>query len=154
MQALTYRARETSDGALELTTPIRVRRGGGDLPWQDGIALWDTGASDTCITPAMAERLGLAKAERVKNRDTGEEVQTYRDLAIELHTSTGRFPVTLNRVHENRLTGIDVIVGMDIIGCGDFAVTRVGGEVWFTFRCPPRGKHIDFAGTGAKDPPP
>ena len=31
---------------------------------------------------------------------------------------------------------IDILIGMDIIGLGDFAVTNVGGITTFTFRIP------------------
>jgi len=39
--------------------------------------------------------------------------------------------------------GIDVLVGMDIINQGDFAVTNKGQSTVMSFRVPP-GKHIDF----------
>ena len=32
----------------------------------------------------------------------------------------------------------DVLIGMDIIGLGDFAVTRPNGNTQFTFRMPPQ----------------
>lgn len=40
---------------------------------------------------------------------------------------------------------IDLLIGMDIIGLGDFAVTNLGGNTVFTFRVPSVEK-IDFAG--------
>ena len=39
----------------------------------------------------------------------------------------------------------DVLIGMDIIGHGDFAVTNAGGQTKFTFRMPSKGG-IDFVG--------
>jgi uncharacterized protein YecA (UPF0149 family) len=38
---------------------------------------------------------------------------------------------------------IDVLIGMDILGQGDFAVTSHKGKTTFSFCCPPR-REIDF----------
>jgi hypothetical protein len=39
--------------------------------------------------------------------------------------------------------GIDALIGMDILGLGDFTVTHHGGNTTFSFCCPSR-KDIDF----------
>ncbi len=39
--------------------------------------------------------------------------------------------------------GIDLLIGMDIIGLGDFAVTNLNGVTQFTFRLP-SVESIDF----------
>jgi uncharacterized protein YecA (UPF0149 family) len=39
--------------------------------------------------------------------------------------------------------GIDVLIGMDIIGSGDFSVTHHNGNTTFSFCCPSR-REIDF----------
>ena len=39
--------------------------------------------------------------------------------------------------------GADVLIGMDIIGAGDFAVSNYKGRTTFTFRCPSQAR-IDF----------
>jgi hypothetical protein len=41
------------------------------------------------------------------------------------------------------LGGIDVLIGMDILGLGDFTVTHYGGKTTFSFCCPSR-REIDF----------
>jgi len=41
------------------------------------------------------------------------------------------------------VSGADVLVGMDVIGAGDFAVTNAGGKTVFSFSVPPT-RHIDF----------
>jgi hypothetical protein len=38
---------------------------------------------------------------------------------------------------------IDALIGMDILGLGDFAVTHHGGNTAFSF-CVPSRRHIDF----------
>jgi len=42
------------------------------------------------------------------------------------------------RATEGNLAGYDVLIGMDIIGAGDFAVTNANGLTWFTYRYPSR----------------
>ena len=47
------------------------------------------------------------------------------------------------RVAKVVLSGADVLIGMDIIGRGDFAVTNRGGRTKFSFRIPSQAD-IDF----------
>ena len=42
------------------------------------------------------------------------------------------------------LRGYDVLIGMDIIGLGDFAITHLEGDTKFSFRIPSQAD-IDFA---------
>lgn len=48
-----------------------------------------------------------------------------------------------HRVTKQRLVGADALIGMDIIGGGDFAVTNKDDKTVFSFRFPAAG-HIDF----------
>jgi len=60
------------------------------------------------------------------------------------------------------LTGFDAIVGMDIIGLGDFSVTNVAGMTCVSFRTPScvvvdyvtEFNRLQFAGVGRNDPCP
>ena len=54
-------------------------------------------------------------------------------------------PVTLGK-----LFGADVLIGMDIIGQGDFAVTHPNGNTKFSFRMPSQAD-IDFVKEGRLD---
>jgi hypothetical protein len=47
------------------------------------------------------------------------------------------------RASENSLADCDVLIGMDIIGIGDFAITNHNGKTTWTFRTPPC-EEIDF----------
>jgi hypothetical protein len=49
--------------------------------------------------------------------------------------------VQLTELQELRNT--DVLIGMDIISLGDFAITNLNGIPWFSFRVP-SAAHIDF----------
>lgn len=46
-------------------------------------------------------------------------------------------------VSQSEFAGGDVLVGMDIINTGDFAITHPNGQTKFTFRIPPQAD-IDF----------
>ncbi|MDP6508170.1 MAG: hypothetical protein QF719_02195 [Chloroflexota bacterium] len=47
------------------------------------------------------------------------------------------------RVSEGTVAGCDVLLGMDVIALGDFAITNQNGHTWWTFRIPPDYR-IDF----------
>ncbi len=60
---------------------------------------------------------------------------------IELPNSVG---FAQQRVTKGKLAGNSaVLIGMSIIGMGDFAVTNHKGQTKFSFRCPSED-HIDF----------
>ena len=47
------------------------------------------------------------------------------------------------RVTKGEIPGADVLIGMDIIGAGDFSVTNSGGITKFSYRTPSI-EHIDY----------
>ena len=49
------------------------------------------------------------------------------------------------------MLGTDVLIGMDVINNGDFAVSNHGGVTKFSFRLPSQG-HIDFVLDGPQRP--
>lgn len=106
-------------------------------------ALWDTGASISCISEEVANSLELIP--------TGEiDMATPSGVATR---NTYLINVTLpNDVKINDLVvadseigkqGLGMLVGMDIITKGDFAVTHSNGRTKFTFRIPSL-LYIDF----------
>lgn len=108
-----------------------------------GVSLWDTGATNTCISPKIVRELGLVVTGKtlMYGSTSARETNTYLvDLYLPNHVR-----VTDVRALEADLEsqGIDVLVGMDIINLGDFAVSNYGGKTSFTF-CIPSRKTIDF----------
>ena len=59
-----------------------------------------------------------------------------------VHVALGKLPVQPQR--------IDVLIGMDIITQGDFAVTNPGGKTQFSYRLPSRA-NIDFVREHQRD---
>ena len=47
------------------------------------------------------------------------------------------------RASENAIAGCDVLLGMDVIAGGDFAISNFNGQTWWTFRVP-SNEPIDF----------
>ena len=103
--------------------------------------LWDTGATGSVITKKVATDLGLLPTGKavVHHADGTSTVNVYL-VNIVLPNNIDVHHV---RVTEGVLAGFDVLIGMDIITLGDFAVTNVGGRTTFSFRIPSI-KEIDF----------
>jgi hypothetical protein len=103
--------------------------------------IWDTGASGSAITAEIAKSLGLKPVSMV-----------------DMHTAGGIKPSNVyivdillpNDIHiqnvevtEADMVTQDVLIGMDIITLGDFALTNFGGKSRFTFSIPST-RNIDF----------
>ena len=105
-------------------------------------AIWDTGATNSVITQAVVDACGLIATgmAEVHHVDGSSQVETYL-VNIGLPNNVG-YPGV--RVTKGDLPdGDDVLIGMDIITTGDFAVTNVNGTTVLSFRFPSI-EHIDF----------
>lgn len=97
-------------------------------------ALWDTGATNTVITKKIAQALGLVQTGvALVNHAAGQSFKPKYVVNIMLPNNVG---ISYVEVTEGDLTGEDVLIGMDIITKGDFAITNVGGKTTFSFRIP------------------
>lgn len=104
-------------------------------------ALWDTGAMGSVISRKIVKDLGLKPTgnARVFHANGQSIVNTY---AVSISLPAGvTFPVI--RVTEGMLGDTDVLIGMDIISRGDFAVTCKNGRTKFSFQIPST-HDIDF----------
>lgn len=106
-------------------------------------ALWDTGATNSCISRDVIAALhleptGMARVLTPAGKNT---VHTYLvDVVL-----PNNVRVQDLRVNESDIgaQGIGILIGMDIIGLGDFAVSNLGGKTAFTFRIPSE-KRTDY----------
>lgn len=105
-------------------------------------AIWDTGATGTVITQEVVDRLGLAPTGMIRTHTANGErdVNTYL-VNVRLPNSVGFVALTVACCPLG--PGADVLIGMDIIGSGDFAVSNHDGKTVMTFRHP-SSKCIDF----------
>lgn len=104
--------------------------------------IWDTGATGTAITQSLVDRLGLVPTGMAKvSTASGESTTSTYLINMVLPNGVGFAGVQATCCV---LTpGIEVLVGMDVIGSGDFAVSCSGGKTLMSFRTPP-SKRIDF----------
>jgi len=105
-------------------------------------AIWDTGASGTVITEKVVKDCGL-KPHGVTDVHTAKgkmRSNTYLvDVWLPNHVTIANVIVTLGELADNK----DVLVGMNIINAGDFAVSNYQGKTIFTYRFPSM-ERIDF----------
>lgn len=116
---------------------------------RDYSAIWDTGATASAITSRVIAECGLKTigATKVFTADGESDTDVYL-VCLRLPNDIG---IPSIRVTCARLTGADALIGMDIIGAGDFAVTNNAGRTYFPFRYPSCA-HIDFTGKAPKVP--
>ena len=98
-------------------------------------ALWDTGATNSVVTAGVVAMCDLKETGRTRmSTANGEfDVPTYF-VSIWL---PNHFIVPNVRVALGALAGdIDLLIGMDIINRGDFAISNHEGKTSFTFRIP------------------
>jgi len=105
------------------------------------LAIWDTGATNTSISKKVVDEcdlkpIGMAQVHTA----AGTKNCRVYFISIMLRNNVG---FTQVRVTENEVTGADVLIGMDLITQGDFAITNLNGKTVFSFRCP-SNECIDF----------
>lgn len=97
-------------------------------------AIWDTGASASMISQSVVEKCSLQPTGQTKvYTASGEDICNTYLICIKLPNEVG-FPWV--RVTEGKLHGTDMLIGMDLIGLGDFAVSNFQGATVFTYRYP------------------
>lgn len=126
--------------ARVLITPVLISKAfnpsqDSPLPMKKYNAIWDTGATGTVITRKVADECGLtAFAMTQVHTASGQATSPVYLINIGLPNNVGIADV---RVTEGILTdNVEVLIGMDIIAQGDFAITNHEGKTTFSFRCP------------------
>jgi hypothetical protein len=113
---------------------------------KDGIkatALWDTGATRSAITPAMAKILHLTPIDRVRvNGINNTSMADVVNLSIGLPNLVMVKDVDVMVC--NLVRDIDLLIGMDIILLGDFSICNGGGKTLFSFVIPPFENKTDY----------
>jgi hypothetical protein len=122
--------------AFDPASPVHTHPELGDFQ-----AVWDTGATNSVISEWVVAECSLRPIgiARVYNANAVHDCEVYL-VNMMLPNGIG---FAAHRVTKQRLVGADALIGMDIIGGGDFAVTNKDGKTVFSFRFPAAG-HIDF----------
>ncbi len=103
-----------------------------------GAAQWDTGATGTCISEKVVQELSLVPIGRntIQTPSGQKDVSTYMvDIVLRNNVRINNVVVMSTEIGQQ---GIDILVGMDLIMHGDFAVSNYEGKTSFTFRTPSR----------------
>lgn len=110
--------------------------------FHDFQAIWDTGATNSVITQRVVDTvhlqpIGMTLVQGVHSKEMSEVYL----VNVRLLNGVG---VPHVRVTKGILAnGVDVLIGMDIITIGDFAITNHGGVTVFSF-CAPSHRCLDF----------
>ncbi len=107
------------------------------------MALWDTGATNSAITKDLVDKLGLVpfKIIDVHHADGVTPSNVYK-VNIILPNKVGIAMVNVTQC-KSTAGKFDLIIGMDIITKGDFAITNVAGKTMVSYRTP-SAVSIDF----------
>jgi predicted aspartyl protease len=105
-------------------------------------ALWDTGATGSVITRKVVDECGLKPIGRA-NVHHAKGISSTLVYLVSVFLPNNVCFRSL-RVTEGNLAGdVEVLIGMDIIGRGDFAISNKDGKTAFSFRMPSL-ERIDF----------
>lgn len=103
-------------------------------PQIDFLAIWDTGATNTVITENVVNTCGLKPIGMARvNTANGQADCPVFLINLLLPSKVGFHHL---RVTQGKLTGADMLIGMDIITRGDFVVTNKDSKTIFSFRMP------------------
>lgn len=107
--------------------------------------IWDTGATGSVITKSIAAKLGLVPItyNDVRGVHGVRRVPVYY-VKVTLNNeniSLNTFVTECDELSDNESIGM--LIGMNIISMGDFAVTSKDGKIFMSFRVPSL-ERIDF----------
>jgi len=104
--------------------------------------IWDTGATNSVISQKVVDECELKPIGMVLvHGSTGSK---YCETFLINIFLPNRVVIPSIRVTNAPLTDCDVLIGMDIINQGDFAITHYDGKTTFSFRLPSM-EQLDFA---------
>ena len=116
-------------------------------------AIWDTGATHSAITQEVVDQCGLKPIGKRKIYHAGVSDQPDEsDVYLVNVGLPNRVMLEQIEVTRGGFRGADVLIGMDIIKAGDFAITHANGQSKFTFQIPAQAD-VDFT-KGQPTPPP
>jgi predicted aspartyl protease len=112
-------------------------------------AIWDTGATATAITKRVVDELRLPVVSRGMTSTAGGQVPTTGHF---VHVWLPHGVVVTNCVAscvDLGILGVDVLIGMDIVGKGDFSISNYEKKTIMSFR-EPSMEHVDYTKQGTR----
>ena len=106
-------------------------------------ALWDTGATNSCISTNVVQALSLIPTgqKNICTPSGSDVVNTYLvNITLPNNVVIPDIEVCDSQIGNQ---GLDLLVGMDIINQGDLSVTNFNGQTVFSF-CTPSTRRVDY----------
>jgi len=129
----------------EIKTPITIysSRNTTEGKCLETEALWDTGATNSVLTPKISQKLGLISVDSwyvggINNEKSSDIVIASIALPNGTFLNDWQFVVC-------DIPGADVLVGMDIISKGDFCISNARAKTLFSFVIPPYKEKISYS---------
>jgi len=97
----------------------------------------------TAISPLVATTLGSKPFSRTEVH-FGNETKVVPVYKVDIFLPNSVGVIDVNATEAVNIKEADLLLGMDIINMGDFAVTNAGGTTFFSFRFPPAAAHTDY----------
>ena len=106
-------------------------------------AIIDTGATISVIPPSVAEELGLENMGEITTAGIHNKPEKSKKYMVTFGLPNG---IKIDaEVVGAEVAGVEVLIGMNVISKGDFAMTHTkDGELIAAFAHPPLGKEVDF----------
>ena len=106
-------------------------------------AQWDTGATGTCISKNVVKSLNLSPIGKVQvHTPSGIGVMNKYLINLILNNEVRIMNVSVMD-SEIGAQGIDILIGMNIISLGDFAISNYENRTQFPFRLPSQ-EHVEY----------
>lgn len=107
-------------------------------------AIWDTGATNSVITDDVVKQVNLLPTGMVNCYGVHgqQQVNTYI-VDIKLPNTNVCF-INVKVSEGKLLSGADILIGMDIIQKGDFAISNSNGKTIFSYCVPPHQNPVDL----------
>lgn len=99
-------------------------------------ALWDTGATSSCISHDVVDQLSLVPTGMIEVKTPSGTGQANTYLVDVNLPNNVKIPDLMVCDSEIGAQGIGMLVGMDVINRGDFSVSNYNGKTIFSFRMP------------------
>jgi hypothetical protein len=134
-QVISFTAFTTKYGSLsrKLINDVTLCNGSKQLSVK---AQWDTGATNSCISEEVVNNLSLdAVGVTQVHTPSSTSIRSTYLLDIVLPNSVEIKDVRVNDSEIGK-QGIGILIGMDIMLLGDFAVSNYEGKTTFSFRVP------------------
>lgn len=132
--------------ARRIVVPVRVANDKGESKEYPGLI--DTGATNTSVSREVAAEMQLVSVGEIDSGTAAGKTKA-NVYVVDLSLCGGRMHFPKHKVLSANLTeqpGVEMLIGMDILNHGDFALTNYQGKTVATFRIPSQGS-LNFVPT-------